>query len=55
VAALADQVETVTEPLEPADYSLKDIKMVLQKILKWHRRTGTAVLELIQENAELLR
>ena len=55
VDALADRAETVTEPLEPADYSLTDIETALQKIRKRHGRTGTAVPESIQENAELLR
>jgi hypothetical protein len=55
IDTLADRAETVTEPLEPADYSLKDIETVLQNIRKRHGRTGTAVPELIQENAELLR
>jgi hypothetical protein len=39
----------------PADYSLEDIEEVLRKVRKWHRRTGTPVPELLQENTKALR
>jgi len=55
IDTLADWAETLTGPLEPADYSLKDIKTALPKIRKQHGSAGTPVLESMQENAEVLR
>jgi hypothetical protein len=55
INALADQVETVTKPLNPADYSLKDIDAVLSKIQKQHGRTEIPIPESVQETAKALR
>jgi hypothetical protein len=55
IDAKADRLETITEVLEPADYSLEDIEEVLQKIGKRHRSKGVPIPESMQETAEALR
>jgi hypothetical protein len=55
IDALADRAETVTKPLNPADYSLDDIEAVLLKIQKRHGRTGIPIPESVQETAKALR
>jgi len=54
INALTDRVETVTEPLKPADYSLKDIEEVLQKIQRCYKNNGIPISEWIQGNADTL-
>src|SRR5882762_4923089 len=55
IDAKANRLETITEVLEPADYSLEDIEEVLQKIGKRHRSKGVPIPESMQETAEALR